>query len=97
MDVSARYRLHHFDGPVQGDYNTGHMRIWNTGHMRIWSRRIPIRLSLTQEAVARIGFDGNLYNYRVVTGCASRAARLFRRLLEIVRSMIAPQLIHFHA
>jgi hypothetical protein len=89
MDVSAKYRLHHFDGPMQGDYNTG--------HMRIWSRRIPIRLPLTQEAVARIGFDGNLYNYRVVTGCASRAARLFRRLLEIVRSMIAPQLIHFHA
>lgn len=89
MDVSARYRLHHFDGPMQGDYNAG--------QMRIWSRRIPIRLTLTQEAVARIGFDGNLYNYRVVTGCASRAARLFRRLLEIVRSMIAPQLIHFHA
>jgi hypothetical protein len=31
------------------------------------------------------------------TGCASRAARLLRRLFEIVRSMIAPQLIHFHA
>ena len=52
MDVSAKYRLHHFDGPMQGDYN----RVY----MRIWSRRIPIRLTLTQGAVARIGFDGNL-------------------------------------
>ena len=25
--------------------------------MRSWSRRVPIRLTLTQEAVARIGFD----------------------------------------
>ena len=31
------------------------------------------------------------------TGCASLAARLLRRLLEIVRSMMAPQLMHFHA
>jgi hypothetical protein len=31
------------------------------------------------------------------TGWASRAARLLRRLLEIVRSMMAPQLMHFHA
>jgi DNA repair protein RadC len=29
--------------------------------------------------------------------CASRAAKLFRRLFEIVRSMIAPQLMHFQA
>lgn len=89
MDESARYTLHHFDGRMQRDYNAG--------QMRNWSRRIPIRLTRTLEAVERIGFEVDLYNYRVVTGCASRAARLFRRLLEIVRSMIAPQLIHFHA
>jgi hypothetical protein len=35
--------------------------------------------------------------YRVATGWGSRAARLFLRLLEMVRSMIAPQLMHFHA
>jgi hypothetical protein len=29
--------------------------------------------------------------------CASRAAKLFRRLLEMVRSIMAPQLMHFHA
>lgn len=52
MDDAARYRLHHFDGPMQGDYNTV--------QIRIWARRIPIRLTLTQGAVARIGFDGNL-------------------------------------
>lgn len=74
---------------MQGDYNAERTR---SGFCRV-----PIRLALTQEAVVRIGFDIGLYNYRVVTGCASRAARLFLRLLEIVRSMIAPQLIHFHA
>lgn len=89
MDESARYTLRHFDGRMQRDYNAG--------RMRNWSRRIPIRLTRTLEAVERIGFEVDLYYYRVVTGCASRAARLFRRLLEIVRSMIAPQLIHFHA
>ena len=89
MDESARYTLHHFDGRMQRDYNAG--------QIRNWFRRIPIRLTRTLEAVERIGFEVGLYNYRVVTGCASRAARLFRRLLEIVRSMIAPQLIHFHA
>lgn len=36
-------------------------------------------------------------NYRVATGCGSRAAKLFLRLLEIVRSMMAPQLMHFQA
>jgi hypothetical protein len=35
--------------------------------------------------------------YRAATVWDSRAARLFRRLLEMVRSIIAPQLMHFHA
>lgn len=35
--------------------------------------------------------------YRVETVCESRAAKLFRRLLEMVRSIMAPQLIHFQA
>ena len=35
--------------------------------------------------------------YRVATVWDSRAARLFLRLLEMVRSIMAPQLMHFHA
>lgn len=35
--------------------------------------------------------------YRAATVWDSRAARLFRRLLEMVRSIMAPQLMHFHA
>jgi hypothetical protein len=35
--------------------------------------------------------------YRVATVWVSRAARLFRRFAEMVRSMIAPQLMHFQA
>ena len=41
--------------------------------------------------------DQKASDYRVATGCASRAARLFLRLAEMVRSMMAPQLIHFQA
>ena len=37
------------------------------------------------------------YTVAVSTSFVALAARLFLRLLEIVRSMIAPQLIHFHA
>ncbi len=36
-------------------------------------------------------------SYRAATVWDSRAARLFRRLLEIVRSIMAPQLMHFQA
>lgn len=61
------------------------------------SSRVPTRLMSTQEASARIGFEFGLHSYRVVTGWASRAARLFLLLLEMVRSMIAPQLMHFQA
>lgn len=35
--------------------------------------------------------------YCAATVWDSRAARLFRRLLEMVRSIMAPQLMHFHA
>ena len=35
--------------------------------------------------------------YRVAPAWELWAARLFRRLLEIVRSMMAPQLMHFQA
>jgi len=35
--------------------------------------------------------------YGVATACGLRAAKLFRRLFEMVRSMMAPQLMHFHA
>ena len=37
------------------------------------------------------------YRVAVSTSFAALAARLFLRLLEIVRSMTAPQLMHFHA
>ena len=40
--------------------------------------------------------NGN-YAYGVATAWGFRAAKLFRRLFEIVRSMIAPQLMHFQA
>jgi hypothetical protein len=36
-------------------------------------------------------------NQRVVTGCIAEAARLFRLLVEMVRSRIDPQLMHFQA
>jgi hypothetical protein len=35
--------------------------------------------------------------YCVATACGFRAAKLFRRLFEMVRSMMAPQLMHFQA
>jgi len=35
--------------------------------------------------------------YEVAIAWGLRAAKLFRRLFEIVRSMIAPQLMHFQA
>jgi hypothetical protein len=35
--------------------------------------------------------------YGVATACGLRAAKLFRRLFEMVRSMMAPQLMHFQA
>jgi len=35
--------------------------------------------------------------YGVATVCGLRAAKLFRRLFEMVRSMMAPQLMHFQA
>jgi hypothetical protein len=37
------------------------------------------------------------YTVAVSTSFTALAARLFLRLLAIVRSMTAPQLIHFHA
>jgi hypothetical protein len=48
----------------------------------------------------RVGSDDSesmLDHLLADTGWVSRAARLFLRLLEIVRSMIAPQLMHFQA
>ena len=36
-------------------------------------------------------------NQRVVTGSMSDVVRLFRRLVEMVRSKIEPQLMHFQA
>lgn len=41
--------------------------------------------------------DSQVFLYGVATACGLRAAKLFRRLFEMVRSMMAPQLMHFQA
>ncbi len=82
-----------FDGLESGGYNAAD-----------WIEKV--RRARLREAVER-SISGDQHEYRnhcrgtsyrvVATGCGSRAAKLFRRLLEIVRSMIAPQLMHFQA
>jgi hypothetical protein len=44
-----------------------------------------------------VAYAGSGRNQRVVTGCMAEAARLFRLLVEMVRSRIDPQLMHFQA
>ncbi|MEP6958528.1 MAG: hypothetical protein ABI980_07335 [Nitrospirota bacterium] len=54
------------------------------------------RPSIEAERVEYYVDDSQLF-YGVATACGLRAAKLFRRLFEMVRSMIAPQLMHFQA
>jgi len=54
------------------------------------------RPSIDAERVEYSVDDSHL-TYEVATACGLRAAKLFRRLFEMVRSMMAPQLIHFQA
>ena len=54
------------------------------------------RPSIDVERVEYSVADSQLF-YGVATACGLRAAKLFRRLFEMVRSMMAPQLMHFHA
>jgi hypothetical protein len=55
-----------------------------------------VRPSIDVERV-EYSVDNSHVFYGVATACGLRAAKLFRRLFEMVRSMIAPQLIHFQA
>jgi len=82
-------RYEYFDLGVTGDYNTGRYS------QMVVSSNTPIRW----ETLPQNGSGVSLATpgYRVPTGCGSRAARLFLRLFEMVRSIMAPQLMHFHA
>jgi hypothetical protein len=54
------------------------------------------RPSIEVERVEYSADDSQVF-YGVATTCGLRAAKLFRRLFEMVRSMMAPQLMHFQA
>jgi hypothetical protein len=58
-----------------------------------------LRLGRPSIDVERVEYsvDNSHVFYGVATACGLRAAKLFRRLFEMVRSMMAPQLMHFHA
>ena len=58
-----------------------------------------LRLGQPSIDVERVEYsvDNSHVFYGVATACGLRATKLFRRLFEMVRSMMAPQLMHFHA